>query len=124
VHHWNTNLMITPTADGAAGQVYLVLVDFGTKPPTIATSRSFEADARARAGASARPDAEARNARRDRVPVVIGAVNFAMRPPHRRLERPASPNKPVFRPRCTHSFLSRRQRPSSGLDRKEKVPWH
>lgn len=41
VKHWNTNLMITPTADGATGQVYLVLVDFGSKPPTIATSASY-----------------------------------------------------------------------------------
>src|SRR3954471_17657290 len=28
VRHWNTNLMILPTPDGASGQVYLVLVDF------------------------------------------------------------------------------------------------
>jgi len=41
VKHWNTNLMITPTADGAAGQVYLVLVDFANKPPTIATSAAY-----------------------------------------------------------------------------------
>ena len=41
VRHWNTNLMITPTADGASGQVYLVLVDFANKPPTIATSASY-----------------------------------------------------------------------------------
>jgi len=41
VRHWNTNLMILPTPDGASGQVYLVLVDFGTKPATIATSASY-----------------------------------------------------------------------------------
>jgi hypothetical protein len=41
VKHWNTNLMIAPTADGASGQVYLVLVDFGTKPPSIATSANY-----------------------------------------------------------------------------------
>ena len=42
VRHWNTNLMILPSADGGAtGQVYLVLVDFATKPPTIATSASY-----------------------------------------------------------------------------------
>jgi len=41
VRHWNTNLMILPSADGASGQVYLVLVDFGTKPATIATSASY-----------------------------------------------------------------------------------
>jgi hypothetical protein len=39
--HWNTNLMILPTAEGATGQVYLVLVDFGTKPATIVTSASY-----------------------------------------------------------------------------------
>jgi hypothetical protein len=41
VRHWNTNLMITPSPGGATGQVYLVLVDFATKPPTIATSASY-----------------------------------------------------------------------------------
>src|SRR4051812_5239827 len=41
VKHWNTNLMILPSAEGATGQVYLVLVDFATKPPTIATSASY-----------------------------------------------------------------------------------
>ena len=39
--HWNTNLMILPTADGASGQVYLVLVDFGTKPASIFTSAAY-----------------------------------------------------------------------------------
>jgi hypothetical protein len=33
--------MILPSAEGASGQVYLVLVDFGTKPATIATSASY-----------------------------------------------------------------------------------
>src|SRR5712664_2812194 len=41
VRHWNTNLMILPAPDGASGQVYLVLVDFATKPATIATSASY-----------------------------------------------------------------------------------
>ena len=42
VKHWNTNLMVLPAADGgASGQVYLVLVDFATKPPSIATSASY-----------------------------------------------------------------------------------
>ncbi|MGH9140608.1 MAG: nuclear transport factor 2 family protein [Vicinamibacterales bacterium] len=41
VHHWNTNLLILPTVDGASGQVYLVLVDFATKPATIATSATY-----------------------------------------------------------------------------------
>lgn len=42
VRHWNTNLLILPAPDGGAtGQVYLVLVDFATKPPSIATSASY-----------------------------------------------------------------------------------
>src|SRR4051812_32140122 len=41
VHHWNTNLMILPTPEGASGQVYLVLVDFANKPATIATSATY-----------------------------------------------------------------------------------
>ena len=41
VKHWNTNLLITPSATGAAGQVYLVLVDFATKPPSIMMSASY-----------------------------------------------------------------------------------
>ena len=41
VKHWNTNLMILPTPEGAHGQVYLVLVDFANKPATIATSATY-----------------------------------------------------------------------------------
>jgi hypothetical protein len=41
VRHWNTNLLILPSATGATGQVYLVLVDFGTKPASIVTSASY-----------------------------------------------------------------------------------
>ncbi|HEY7290163.1 MAG TPA: nuclear transport factor 2 family protein [Vicinamibacterales bacterium] len=41
VKHWNTNLMITPSATGASGQVYLMLVDYATKPPSIFTSASY-----------------------------------------------------------------------------------
>ena len=41
VKHWNTNLLITPSASGANGQVYLVLVDYATKPPTIFTSAAY-----------------------------------------------------------------------------------
>jgi hypothetical protein len=44
VRHWNTNLMIVPTPEGAHGQVYLVLVDFGAKPATIVTSASYSDD--------------------------------------------------------------------------------
>ncbi len=41
VKHWNTNLMITPSATGAAGQVYLVLVDFATKPASLLASSTY-----------------------------------------------------------------------------------
>jgi hypothetical protein len=41
VRHWNTNLMILPSPEGASGQVYLVLVDFAAKPATIVTSASY-----------------------------------------------------------------------------------
>ena len=41
VKHWNTNLMITPSPTGANGQVYLVLVDYATKPPSIFTSATY-----------------------------------------------------------------------------------
>jgi hypothetical protein len=41
LHHWNTNLMILPSAEGATGQVYLVLVDFATKPASIFTSATY-----------------------------------------------------------------------------------
>ncbi len=41
VRHWNTNLMILPTATGASGQVYLVLIDFTAKPASIVTSASY-----------------------------------------------------------------------------------
>ena len=41
VRHWNTNLLITPSSEGASGQVYLVLVDFTTKPTSIVTSASY-----------------------------------------------------------------------------------
>ncbi|HMD34099.1 MAG TPA: nuclear transport factor 2 family protein [Vicinamibacterales bacterium] len=39
--HWNTNLMITPSPSGANGQVYLMLVDYATKPPSIFTSATY-----------------------------------------------------------------------------------
>lgn len=40
--HWNSNLVITPTADGAAGKVYLLLVDVSAKPPAIANAVQYE----------------------------------------------------------------------------------
>ena len=41
VRHWNTNLLIQPSPTGANGQVYLVLVDFSTKPASIVASASY-----------------------------------------------------------------------------------
>ncbi len=41
VTHWHTNLMITPVRGGATGRVYLVLVDFGTKPASLLASSTY-----------------------------------------------------------------------------------
>ncbi len=41
VKHWTSNLDITPTPAGATGRIYLLLVDFGTKPPSIMASASY-----------------------------------------------------------------------------------
>ncbi|HLW76642.1 MAG TPA: nuclear transport factor 2 family protein, partial [Bryobacteraceae bacterium] len=40
--HWNTNLVITPTAEGASGTVYLFLMDVSAKPPAIQTAARYE----------------------------------------------------------------------------------
>src|SRR5579872_2586917 len=40
--HWNTNLVITPTSDGASGTVYLFLMDVSAKPPAIQTAARYE----------------------------------------------------------------------------------
>lgn len=39
--HWNTNLRITPSNDGANGAVFLMLVDVSTKPPSIIMTGSY-----------------------------------------------------------------------------------
>jgi SnoaL-like domain len=39
--HWNSNLVITPTRDGAEGTVYLMLLDVGVKPPAIASTMKY-----------------------------------------------------------------------------------
>jgi hypothetical protein len=39
--HWNTNLHIVGTSDGASGAVYLMLVDVGTQPPSIVGTGSY-----------------------------------------------------------------------------------
>ena len=39
--HWNTNLVITPTPEGASGSVYLMLLDISVKPPVVATTAKY-----------------------------------------------------------------------------------
>ncbi len=39
--HWNNNLQITGSAKEANGSVYLMLVDFSTKPPSIVGTASY-----------------------------------------------------------------------------------
>ncbi len=39
--HWNTNLMITPTPEGANGAVYLMLINVGVNPPAIGTAAKY-----------------------------------------------------------------------------------
>ncbi len=40
--HWNSNLVITPSPEGASGKVYLLLVDVGAKPPAISTAARYQ----------------------------------------------------------------------------------
>lgn len=40
--HWNTNLVITPSPEGAKGSVYLFLMDVSTKPPSISTAIQYD----------------------------------------------------------------------------------
>ena len=40
--HWNNNLVITPTAEGASGTTYLLLVDISQKPPAIVTAVRYQ----------------------------------------------------------------------------------
>lgn len=39
--HWNSNLVIAPTPEGANGSVYLLLVDVAAKPPAIVLAASY-----------------------------------------------------------------------------------
>lgn len=41
MRHWNSNLAITPTAEGANGAVYLLIVDVSAKPPAIASASKY-----------------------------------------------------------------------------------
>lgn len=40
--HWNSNLVITPSEDGATGSVYLLLLDISTRPPAPVSSSVYE----------------------------------------------------------------------------------
>ncbi len=42
LRHWNTNLAITPTAEGAHGTVYLMLENVGVRPPVIAAAAMYD----------------------------------------------------------------------------------
>ena len=40
--HWNANLSITPTAEGATGLVYLMMVDISVAPPVILSAGHYQ----------------------------------------------------------------------------------
>jgi len=40
--HWNTNLLITPTPEGASGTCYLFMFDISTRPATQAASGRYQ----------------------------------------------------------------------------------
>lgn len=40
--HWNSNLLINPTPEGASGSVYLLLVDISMRPPAIALAAKYD----------------------------------------------------------------------------------
>jgi hypothetical protein len=42
LRHWNSNLLINATPEGASGSVYLLLVDVSVRPPVIATAAKYE----------------------------------------------------------------------------------
>ena len=42
LRHWNTNLMITGTPEGATGAVYLMLLDVGVNPPVVTRAAKYE----------------------------------------------------------------------------------
>jgi 3-phenylpropionate/cinnamic acid dioxygenase small subunit len=39
--HWNTNLRILPSKDGASASVFLMLLDVGSKPATIVATGTY-----------------------------------------------------------------------------------
>jgi len=42
MRHWNTNLAITGSPEGANGAVYLLLVDVSARPPVITAAAKYE----------------------------------------------------------------------------------
>jgi actinorhodin biosynthesis protein ActVIA len=40
--HWNTNILVTPTADGAHGTCYLTLWNVSVRPPTITVTGIYQ----------------------------------------------------------------------------------
>ena len=42
LRHWNTNLVITPTADGARGSVYLMFLDVSARPAKVGNAGKYE----------------------------------------------------------------------------------
>jgi hypothetical protein len=40
--HWNSNLMITPTPEGAKGAVYLLDVDVAVRPPRLNSAAKYD----------------------------------------------------------------------------------
>jgi hypothetical protein len=40
--HWNTNLHVTPTSEGAAGTVYLMLYNVGVRPPAVTVTGIYQ----------------------------------------------------------------------------------
>ncbi|HUE96732.1 MAG TPA: nuclear transport factor 2 family protein [Longimicrobiaceae bacterium] len=40
--HWNTNLRLTQTADGAAGTTYLMLYNVGVRPPAVIATGIYQ----------------------------------------------------------------------------------
>lgn len=44
LRHWNTNLLITPTSEGAGGTVYLMFLNVSTRPPALANNAAKYTD--------------------------------------------------------------------------------
>ena len=40
--HWTNGVVLTPTADGATGRTYYMLLDISVSPPTVATAGHYE----------------------------------------------------------------------------------